>query len=68
MIDRKTYMSLPKQYFADPVCEFMPFGEWFVRTYLGKKHDPDLFYESNMLKAGSIIGEKYLEKKNDNIV
>lgn len=56
-------MGLPKQYFADPVSAFMPFGEWFVRTYLGKKYDPDLFYERNMLKAGSIIGEKYLEKK-----
>lgn len=56
-------MGLPKQYLTDPVSEFMPFGEWFVRKYLGKKHDPDLFYERNMLKAGSIIGEKYLEKK-----
>jgi len=63
-LSHKIYMGLPKQYLTDPVSEFMPFGEWFVRNYLGKKHDPELFYERNMMKAGSIIGEKYLEKND----
>lgn len=61
-------MGLPKQYLTDPVSEFMPFGEWFVRKYLGKKHDPDLFYERNMLDAGFIISLKYLERENDDTI
>ena len=67
-LDKKTYLEIPRRYFADPASEFMPFGEWFVRNYLKNQHDPDLFYEKNMLNAGFTISLKYLKKEeNDNI-
>lgn len=65
-LSNEQYMSLPKRYFSDPASEFMSLGEWFVRKYLKKNHDPELFYERNLLDAGFQIGLKYLIKKEEN--
>lgn len=61
-------MALPKDYFTDPVSEFMPLGEWFCRRYLKKQHDPDLFYNRELLSAGFTISLKYLEKEENDTI
>jgi hypothetical protein len=64
MISHIHYMELPKRYLADPASEFMSFGEWFCRNYL-KHDDAELFYEKELLKAGAIIGMKYVKKEKE---
>lgn len=58
-ISWKTYMDLPKNYFADPASEFLPFGKWFIFNFLSRKeHDSELYNEPKMLEAGKIIEKK----------
>lgn len=63
-ITNEEYFCLVKKYLADPASNFMRFGQWFIVNYLDKNSpaNPDLFYETNIIRAGMIIGEFYVEK------
>lgn len=61
-ISEERFEQLPKEYFADPVSEFMGIGEWICRRILTGVQDETLFYEHRMMEVGKILKEKYVKK------